>query len=196
MMSRLSLPTHQTAIITQQNGHLDVSHNVLLPQLLEPDMVFIKTIAVALNPTDFKMPARFPSPGAIDGCDFAGIIIQLGPAVRRPLKIGDRVFGAVHGANPLCHQSGSFAEYVVTYSDFLFLAPDSMSWETAAALGGAGIGTVGLALFCSMQLPASPEQRAEKPFHVLVNGGTTATGTMAIQILRQWVETRICLVRC
>ncbi|KAL1966327.1 hypothetical protein VTN77DRAFT_4680 [Rasamsonia byssochlamydoides] len=183
-MDQPQLPTRQTAILTQPNLELGISHDVALPQLLEPDMVLIRVVAVALNPTDFKMPARFPSPGAIDGCDFAGVIVQLGPAVTRPLQVGDRVFGAVHGANPLCYQSGTFAEYVATSSEFLFVAPDWMSWETAAALGGAGIGTVGLALFCSMGLPATPEKPAEKPFYFLVNGGATATGTMAIQILR------------
>ena len=187
VVDSLLLPTSQRAIVTQDDGTLAIKDNVSLPQILQPHMIIIKTVAVALNPTDFKMPARFPSPGTVNGCDFAGTIVQLGPGVTRPLTIGDRVFGAVHGANPLCPQSGAFAEYIAAYSDFVIRIPDGMAWETAAAIGGAGIGSVGLALFCSMQLSARPHQPSEKQFYVLVSGGASASGTMAIQILRRYV---------
>ena len=181
----LSLPSSQRAIVTQDDGTVAIKDNVPLPELLQPDMILIKTVAVALNPTDYKMPARFPSPGSTNGCDFAGTIVQLGPGVTRPLTVGDRVFGAVHGANPLCKQSGAFAEYIAAYSDFVMLVPDEVKWENAAAIGGAGIGSVGLALFCSMGLSARPRQPSEKEFYVLVSGGASASGTMAIQILRR-----------
>ena len=180
-----TLPATQTAIITQANLKLGISHHVPVPHL-DPEMVLIKNVAVPLNPTDYKMPANFPSPGTINGCDFAGIIIAVGSAVKRPLRIGHRVCGAVHGANPIRHQSGTFAEYVEADPDFIIKIPDEMTWETAAAIGGAGIGTVGLGLFYSLGLP-SPEKPAEKPVVVLVYGGSTACGTMAIQLLRLYV---------
>jgi len=178
------LPTQQTVIRQQENFKVGVSKNVPLPELFEPNMVLIKTVAVTLNPCDWKMPARFPSPGVLDGCDFAGTIVKVGNGVTKPLKVGDRVFGAVHGSNPACPQSGSFADYIAAYADFVFVAPESMSWETAAAFGGIGIGTIGVALFYSLKPPGTIESPAEKPSYVLVSGGASASGTMAIQCLR------------
>jgi NADPH:quinone reductase-like Zn-dependent oxidoreductase len=177
-MSHLELPKIQTAIITQDDLKLGVSEDVPPPQLFEPGMILIKTMAVGLNPTDFKMPSSFPSPGAIDGCDFAGTIIKLDPGVTRPLKLGDKVFGAVHGANPKCHQSGAFAEYVAADAEHVFLMPEGMSWAKAAGMGGAAIGTVRIALYQSLGLAGTPEKPAEKPTYVLLNGGSTATGAM------------------
>jgi len=179
-----SLPTHQTVICQQEDCKIGITKDASLPELFEPNMVLVKTVAVTLNPCDWKMPARFPCVGALDGCDFAGTIVKIGHGVRRQLRVGDRVFGAVHGSNPACPQSGSFAEYVAAYADFIFVAPDTMTWETASAFGGIGVGTIGVALFYSLKPPGTVENPAEKPCYVLVNGGASASGTMAIQCLR------------
>ncbi len=179
------LPATQTAIIQHEEGVLKVTQNVALPKV-GPDMVLVKTHAVALNPCDYKMSERFPSPGATDGCDFAGVVVGQGPVAAkiRSFKVGDRVCGAVHGSNPIDHQSGSFAEYVAIDAEFLFKIPDSMSFENAAAIGGTGVGTLGLAFFESLGLTGSLEKPAEKPLLVLVYGGSTSVGTMCIQLLR------------
>ena len=182
-MPLLELPATQTAIITTNSLQLEISHEIPTPRLLEPDLIIVKNVAVALNPTDYKMPANFPSPGAISGCDFAGVVLKIGPAVTKPFKIGDRVFGVVHGSNPICHQSGAFAEYVAATADFVLKMPDEMDFRTAAVLGGAVFGTVGLALYYSLGLPP-PNTPAEKAFYVVVYGASTACGTMAIQLLR------------
>lgn len=180
-----SLPKTQTVIRQQEDCSLGISQNVPLPPLYEPEMILIKTVAVPLNPCDWKMPARFPCPGATDGCDFAGIIVQISPnCTRQDLNIGDKVFGAVHGSNPARVDSGSFAEYIAAFADFVFKVPDGMSWEEAAAFGGIGIGTIGVGLFYSLKLPGTIQRPAEKPCFVLVNGGASASGTMAIQCLK------------
>jgi NADPH:quinone reductase-like Zn-dependent oxidoreductase len=61
--------------------------------------------------------------------------------------------------------------------------PDHISPEQGASLGS-GIGTIGIALFKSLQVPGTPESPAIVPKSVLVYGGSTATGTLAIQILK------------
>ncbi|KAI1657945.1 hypothetical protein F4813DRAFT_358469 [Daldinia decipiens] len=50
-------------------------------------------------------------PGAIDGCDFAGVIVAIGATVfeSRSFRVGDRVCGAVHGSSPLRANAGSFS---------------------------------------------------------------------------------------
>ena len=147
-------------------------------------MIIVRTRAVALNPTDFKMSMAFPSPGAVDGTDFAGDVVKVGPGVTQ-WKIGDRVFGAVQGANPQNHQVGAFQQFVPTFQREVLRIPDDMSYETAAAIGGACIGTAAIALYCSLGLSPLPKgKRPEKPLPVLVYGGSTATGIMALQLIR------------
>jgi NADPH:quinone reductase-like Zn-dependent oxidoreductase len=175
----------QTALIQGPDGKPVISHNIPLPAIL-PTEILIKTIAVGLNPMDYKIPTNFPSPGAIIGCDLAGTVASIGSEVAhltRPLNVGDRVCGGVHGSNALDHESGAFAEYVKADARLVFKIPDSMSWEEAATLGVA-IKTVSLSLWRSLRLEATPERPTENPFPVLVYGGSTTMGTMAIQMLK------------
>lgn len=180
------LPTNQTVISQGEGGVLRVQHDASIPKV-EPDMVLVKNVAVAMNPCDWKMPTNFPCPSARDGCDFAGTIVQIGSAVTRNLSIGSRVCGAIHASNPDSLEAGSFAQYTAAYADLLVKIPDDMPWENAAAIGGGVVGTLGLALFQSLDLPAHPEKPAIQSFYVLVYGASTSSGTMAIQLLRWYV---------
>ncbi|KAI4199285.1 MAG: hypothetical protein LQ346_002594 [Caloplaca aetnensis] len=178
------LPSTQRAIIQAEDaGSLVLLDNSPLPNLL-PGQVLVKTAAVALNPCDWKMPTNFPCPGAVDGSDFSGVVVALGSDLVRDVKLGDRVAGAVHASNSLNPSSGAFAEYLAAYADQMWKMPDSMDWDAGAAIGWCVTGTVGLAMFRSLKLPGSPEQPVQKPMYALVYGGSTASGTMAIQMLR------------
>lgn len=188
-MAVLDFPSIQNGIVTQQDLALGVSGEVPFPKLFDERMIIVKTRAVALNPTDFKMPAAFPSIGAVNGCDFSGDVFRVGSLVTRWV-VGDRVFGAVQGANPNNHQSGAFQQFVPTFEGEVLRVPDDMSYETAASIGGACIGTAAVALFCSLGLTPLPRLRAdtlelrESAKIVLVYGGSTNTGAMAIQMIR------------
>jgi NADPH:quinone reductase-like Zn-dependent oxidoreductase len=158
----------------------------------EPHMVLVKTAAISINPCDWKMPTKFPSPGAFIGCDFAGTVLAIGPeAAKLPLhlRVGDKVCGGIHGSNPIDHPSGSFSQYVAAHGDLLFRLPDSVPFQDGAVLGGSVIATLRLALASSLGLDRTPENPAtgDQAAHVLVYGGSTSTGTMAIQILKLWV---------
>lgn len=190
-----NLPATQTAIKQGPGGVLAISKNAPLP-LVEGRTVLIRPAAVGLNPTDYKMPSSFPTPGATAGCDFAGTVVAVGEDVTE-WQVGDRALGAVHGSNPLEKTTGAFAEYVRADADMVTRVPDGMSWDQAAALGAVGHGTVAIALWICLGLqgtPAAPVQpgsdsgietdEEEESNYVLVYGGSTATGTMAIQLLR------------
>jgi NADPH:quinone reductase-like Zn-dependent oxidoreductase len=60
--------------------------------------------------------------------DFAGVVEAVGPNVTR-FKVGDEVFGATG-----LKESGTFAEALVTEDKTVFLKPQSLSFEEAAAL--------------------------------------------------------------
>lgn len=84
---------------------------------------------------------------------------------------------------------GAFAQYVGAYHDLLLKIPDSMSFEDAASFG-TGVATASLSLFHEMRVPATLEQLSASigsqagEDYVLVAGGSTATGTRAIQMLK------------
>ncbi|KAL4876138.1 putative zinc-binding dehydrogenase family oxidoreductase [Aspergillus karnatakaensis] len=186
------LPKTQTAYIQTANGTLKLTPSAPLPHI-PADRMLVRVIAVALNHCDWKMPSRFPCEGVVNGTDYAGIIVSIGSEVanlptKPAWKVGDAIFGACHGANPVDPQSGAFAEYLRADPELVFRKPQGMSWETAAAIGCSGIATLGLALFWKggMELSGSPENpvTAEDAEEVLVYAGSTSVGTMAIQLLR------------
>lgn len=151
------------------------------------DEILVKVSFVAINPIDPKSADLSPTPGATAGCDFSGIVVSVGPSVKKKLQIGDRVSGAVLGNNPDDLNNGSFAEYVAIPGDLVWKIPDSMSLQQASTLG-VGMATVGLGLYQSLKLPLpnkpSSQTETERPGYVLVYGGGTATGTLAIQMIR------------
>ncbi|KAF2185496.1 GroES-like protein [Zopfia rhizophila CBS 207.26] len=180
-MATSTLQTKRRAIVQGEAGSKTI-RNVPIPSI-SPSEILVKTIAVAINPTDHKMPDSFPSLGAIVGCDYSGIVVKVGSETSG-LRVGDRVAGAVHGSNPIHHEDGAFAEYIKTSADLVYHVPGIFSWEDAAAIGGTGHGSLCLAFWGALDLPGRPEAPSTKPEYVLVYGGSTATGTMALQLLR------------
>ncbi|KAL8703230.1 MAG: hypothetical protein Q9201_003588 [Fulgogasparrea decipioides] len=187
-----SLPSKQKAIVAQGPGQLAIQNDMAIP-FLAPDMAIVKTAAVAINPADAKMLDYSAAAGAVHGYDFAGTIVALGSnaSATGHLAVGDRVAGLVHGMNKLRPDVGAFAEYVGAYADLLLKLPDRMSFEKGASFG-TGVATASLSLFSELGVPASLDQlRENKPVEnieerefVLVAGGSTATGTRAIQLLK------------
>ncbi|KIW45808.1 uncharacterized protein PV06_01519 [Exophiala oligosperma] len=143
----------------------------------------IRTCAVALNPSDWKHVYWRADKGALVGLDYAGYVEEIGPLVRRPFKVGDRIAGFTHGSNTMNHLTGAFAEHVIGKGDLALHIPPSLDFEQAASLG-VGLVTIGLCLYKSLKLPL-PTSPVDRSFPVLVYGGSTSTGTLAIQFLKQ-----------
>lgn len=178
------LPQKQKAVIGLEDGSLSVSSDVDVAQI-EEHMVLIRTRAIGLNPIDTKMKGPLAAPGAIAGIDFAGEVVAIGSKSMTPAKIGigDRVFGATTGYQKPKPTLGAFAEFVTANSAGLLKIPEDWSFEQGASLG-CSISTIGLALFKSLNVPGTPKYPAEKPVDVFVYGGSTTTGTMALQLLK------------
>lgn len=119
--------------------------------------------------------------------DAAGVVVAMGADVARSgrLRLGDRVAGAAEGMEGLRPQSGAFAEYVSIDGGMALKMPDEMSFAVGAGMG-LRIATAGMAIFHSLGLSAELlEKPSQESFDVLVYGGTTSTGTMAIQLLKR-----------
>lgn len=180
-----ALPENHTAIIQREGGKLRIASGLPLPKL-EPYQILVKTVAVALNPCNYKLPKEFPAKGTYDGNDFSGIVVACGSAVTEigSFKLNDRVFGAVYSSNPKDKDTGSFAEYVKSIAVFTWRMPEWMSFEEAAAMSGTCIATMGVALFRSLELPGTFDQPAEKAKDVLIYGGSSSVGTVGIQMVK------------
>ncbi|KAF0637659.1 hypothetical protein FPSE5266_11188 [Fusarium pseudograminearum] len=179
-----NLPSHHTAIVGSEDGSLKVAEQVSLPRL-EDDMILVRNTAVALNPIDGKMVGNLASEGAVAGMDYVGTVVGMGPKVKTAseIQLGDRVCGAVQGMHSLTPSVGAFAQFVGATDVVTLKVPPSMTVADAATLGS-GVGTIGLALFRSLAVPGYPEAPAAEQIPVLVYGGSTATGTLAIQLLK------------
>lgn len=149
---------------------------------LRDDYILIKTVSVGLNPTDWKHVAYLSPPGVLVGCDYAGVVEAVGKDVKKPFKKGDRICGFVHGGNAVQPEDGAFAEYIVAKGDLQMKIPENMSFQEAATLG-VGIITVGQGLYQSLKL-ALPTEPIKDATPILIYGGSTATGTLAIQFAK------------
>lgn len=176
------MPSTQKAVAVVEPKKAALVTDRAIPALRD-DYILIKTVAVALNPTDWKhIDYGFAEPGCLVGCDYAGIVEEVGSKVKKPFKKGDKVAGFVHGCNSVQHEDGAFAEYIVAKGDLQMHIPETLSFEEAATLG-VGISTVGQALYQSLGL-AWPTEPLKEPVPLLIYGGSTATGTLAIQFAK------------
>lgn len=171
----------QKAIQVEGPGKAQLVNNRPIPRLRD-DYILVKTAAVALNPTDWKHIYRMPTPGALAGCDYSGVVEEVGKGVKKAFKKGDRICGFAHGSNNSELEDGTFAEYIVVKGDLQLPIPPQMSFEDASTLG-VGFHTVGQGMYQSLKLPL-PSEPAKEPQPILIYGGSTATGTLAIQFAK------------
>ena len=109
--------------------NLEIS-DVEKPSISKPNHVLINVKAAGLNRADiiqrkglYPAPKGFPE--RILGLEFAGVVSEIGKAVR-DFKVGDRVFGITAG--------GGQAEYILTEETHLARIPDNLNFEEAAAI--------------------------------------------------------------
>ena len=172
------------ALKIQSPGHATVISDAPIPPL-RPTYILIKVAAVALNPTDWKH-ISFVSVPATVGCDYAGVVEDVGSEVTLPWKRGDRVCGVVHGSNGTQLEGGAFGEWAVAKGDLQIRIPEKMSFEEAATLG-MGVSTVGQGMYQALGLPL-PNEPAKEAFPVLIYGGSSAMGAYAIQFAKWFVN--------
>ena len=94
-----TVPATVKAVVIKDSNKAGIE-TIPTPKLRD-DYVLVKTTAVALNPTDVSHidSAWGGNPvGAIVGCDFAGIVVDVGSKVTKPWKKGDRITSMVHGS--------------------------------------------------------------------------------------------------
>ncbi|KAK1448474.1 TOXD [Colletotrichum cuscutae] len=141
------------AVKTVSAGNAQVV-DVLVPGLSAADYLLVKTSAVAINPTDWKHVEAADHAGCVGswvGCDYSGVVVEVGPGVTKGFKVGDRICGPVNGScvsvfflrkvqydvltgvrNALREVDGSFARYIIVKSDLQILIPDNLEMQSSS----------------------------------------------------------------
>lgn len=164
------------------SSHLEPLAPVELPQLpLRADELRIRVHAIGVNPVDWKMREggplhlayRFLGPGRpfVAGIDFAGEVIEVGPA-GGPIALGARVVG---GTNFSRGQRGSYAEEVIARPDQVVELPPEVSYEAAACLPVAAV---------TPWMAMAEHRKIGEGHKVLVLGASGGVGLFAVQIAK------------
>ncbi|KAF2642235.1 GroES-like protein [Massarina eburnea CBS 473.64] len=171
----------QKALVVQDQGHLRLATDTPIPEPGE-DQVLIKVEAVALNPSDVKHLDYSPAEGTVCGSDLAGIVTKVGGQAATRIAIGDRVSTVVFGCNPSRPSDGAFAEHIVARPEFCIKLPQDVGYEQGSSIS-VGLVTCGLVFKALGLLDNRGNNAIATKKHVLVYGGSTATGNLAIQLL-------------
>lgn len=165
-----------------------IKDDLPIPEISDHE-ILIKSKAFAVNPTDWKhVDFKFGQKGDILGSDVSGIVEKVGAKVEN-FKVGDYVSSFIVGN--VSPKNGAWAEYVaanplgtVKYPK-LVLDPSKTSSGPITTFEGAasvtlGLVTVGYSFAYSLKIP---ENFVEGDF-ILVWGGATATGILAVQLAK------------
>lgn len=160
-------------------------------QKLRHGEVQVKVKAVSINPVDAEHVASRASEGCGVGCDFAGVVSNIGEGVTS-VKVGDTVAGGVGGSNVDAKMDGAFSDTIRVKAEGLFTFPQPLasdksnsipagpikSFEQAASLG-VGLGTAVMSLAWYDHLPIKKDSCHG---YAVVYGDLSALQYMIIQV--------------
>ena len=165
------LPAQMTVVGISKPG----GPEVLLPETRSvpvpgPGEILVKVMAAGVNRPDVaqRSGAYPPPPGASDlpGLEIAGEVVALGEGAAKH-KLGDKVMSLVAG--------GGYAQYCIAQDAQAMAVPPSLSIQEAGAIPET-LMTVWHNVF---------ERGALKPGEtLLIHGGSSGIGTMAIQLAK------------
>ncbi len=168
-----ALPTTMTAIAIPTPG----GPEALVPQerpvpVPAAGEVLVKVAAAGVNRPDVtQRQGNYPPPkGAPDipGLEIAGEVVALGPDATR-WKIGDKVMALVIG--------GGYAEYCTAHESHCLAIPAGLSMIEAAAIPET---------FFTVWHNVFERGRLQPGETLLIHGGTSGIGTVAIQLAKQF----------
>ena len=165
-------------VFIEQGGDAQVLQVGDMPEatLARDDLVLVRLQAAGVNPIDTKIrsaPERFPvSMPAILGCDGAGVVQAVGPAVTA-FSPGDEVYFSQPG---FMGRQGTYAGSVAV--DAALLAPKP------ASLGFAEAADAPLVLITAWEA-LHDRARIQAGQRVLIHAGAGGVGHVAIQLARE-----------
>lgn len=149
--------------------------------------IVVQVRAAPLNPLDLKIINSYTSNMNSErgiGREYAGVITNIGSKVTGDWKEGDEVCGLYIHPNSF----GTLCSSIVIYpsEDAIVHKPKGLSWEEASSW----MITFGTAF------QALAKCKISKDSNVLINGGSSSVGMMAIQLLKQSYHTENIVAVC
>ena len=152
--------------------------NVQKPKIKKDNTILVRVKYSSLNAIDWKNRKgdfRFVSgifkPRTKQGFDVFGVIVEKSDNLTE-YKIGDKIIGQLDNFS-----GGAFSEYVTLSTNQFIKAPTNIPDEQLGGLGMVGV-TAWQALFEKASLKSGDK--------VLINGGSSGVGHMAIQIAKAY----------
>lgn len=190
------IPTeHKAAVFSGETEDKKIIKIVTTPTLSPgKGQLLIKSEAAALNPTDWKhIVFGWGDAGNVVGSDVAGVVLAVGDGVEG-FEIGDHVSAFAHGGYTPHPTEGLFQEYAIIHADLAFKYKhltkatksetpigDIETFEDAASIS-LGIITIGMSFYHFLKLRFNSEEQKGKA--IIIWGGATATGALAIQVAK------------
>ncbi|KAG0621370.1 hypothetical protein M758_3G014700 [Ceratodon purpureus] len=146
--------------------------------------VLIRVTAASVNKYDVMLRkgliAAAPGDNIYPGLDCAGVIEKLGPGATK-WKVGDEVAALLSG--------GGYATKAVTHEDLCLPIPRGLTASDAASLPEVACSII-LSIFTYPGMANNTPRK--EPLRVLITGGSTGIGTLAIQ----FAKAKGCKVYC
>ncbi|AEO64814.1 uncharacterized protein THITE_2040523 [Thermothielavioides terrestris NRRL 8126] len=174
MTDALEIPETMLAVRARGPGQLYLDPTTPVPAV-RSGYLLIRVMSVALNPSDYKRLAVFGegTPHTM-GCDVAGRVVLCGEDVNQDYRPGDRVAGLCYGMKPGDPSSGAFGQYALLKGALSMRVPEHVSDAEAATIA-VGVNFAGQGTYLLARGPVPS---------VLIYGGATATGMIALQLAR------------
>lgn len=147
--------------------------DIPIPEI-QDDEVLIKTMAVSVNPVDWKVRMgnlrfitgkKFPF---IPGTELAGIVEKAGKKASN-FSSGQRVYAG------LSYHGGAYAEFVKAKATRVFHIPNNIDFVEASTFGVAGV---------TAYQGLVRHGRLQEGMDVLINGASGGVGSYAVQIAK------------
>jgi NADPH:quinone reductase-like Zn-dependent oxidoreductase len=162
---RLEKPQQDLLLLhgPRQKYTLERAHEI--PELRGDDEILVQTLAIGLNPVDWKgadYGFSQPSYPWINGRDFAGIVVKA-PRKESRIKQGDVVFGPSTDYRDV--RKAAYQEYVVTTESNVARIPQGVQVKEGAALGVAFVAAaIALGVSFGLNFSASGQQTCSPDF--------------------------------
>jgi len=152
-----------------------------------PHELLIKNEVIAYNPIEYKIaklaifPIQYP---AILGGSFGGTVEAVGSQITN-FKVGDKVAAAKSGKS-VGNQYGSYQRYVLLNEETASKVPEGIDVAVPASLTGNLSTVVGIFTGrAGLEKPSFDGSVAKNGKKVLIYGGSSNVGTLAVQYVAQ-----------
>jgi len=172
------------ALKTASLGRAEVQDTPIPSIQGHPGYVLVKNKYTGVNPSDYLFTDTdwIFVKGITVGSEFSGVVVEADAACKR-FKPGDRIAGYAFPGNPTMPNGGCHAEYCLAKGDVMLRLDDiggAIADEQAAGICVAvATAFIGLYRFLGLPLPGAQTQVEKAP--ILIYGGSSATGMMAVQ---------------